>query len=190
MTNNTLAEALKPLEEFDKFLEDFMLSIGLSLDDVLIPNFVEGLKAAHSHIIAHIEMNAEENAFRDEQGVDAPDDEYSDLLNALEGAKQEAEYAAKWAEASLYEQSKKAISRLSQPKPSGWLRIDDPIVETWKAREIEVDLWCRYDDESGSRRKTSLIYGKHDWDDDDYFLSEYGLYATHARLPPQPPEED
>ena len=85
--------------------------------------------------------------------------------------------------------TQEAISRLKQ---SQWVRIDDPIVETWKdGREVDLisvngTRYCgyRYYSDGGSMgnywRKDGIMSG-------EYHCLRLGD-VTHAMLPPQPPK--
>lgn len=71
-------------------------------------------------------------------------------------------------------------------KERDWVKIDDPIVETWKdGREVDILL------ESGTRindcqYKSKSIEGFSNWGTWNYRIKENE--PTHIRLPPQPPK--
>ena len=84
----------------------------------------------------------------------------------------------------LARNTKEAITAL---KERDWVKIDDPIVETWKDGR-EVELWVRYLDQSGRIRLGHCNYRSGNFATPDYDLDEMGVYATHVMLPPQPPK--
>jgi hypothetical protein len=72
------------------------------------------------------------------------------------------------------------------PECGVWVHISE-IPEDWKDGRT-VDLTVKYNDESGGFRLTDCYFRDGKFRGPDYDLYEYGVYVTHAMLPPNPPE--